>query len=279
MLTKKLEFPYESLEAFKELKRGHRGGKNEAQQIGGAAAAAVAGPAAIGAASFTAAKCAANGCAASILSAEAMAAGSGVAAGGLTAGAVASSLVFPIVATVALVGAGVACAVLAVKASKTKDYAQVGDFSSIAHGNIVSLHSECHNRFIRLFRGRVNGRGGRKDIDKMPANWGSEEFLVVQVAESTFSFFSVPHCQYLGMNKKRKMIGIDSKVQEEDTTFDEHEFIVRDEGNGKVSLLSISHDCFVRMDNKGNIDGNAMAAREWELFNVVLLVKNPLRTH
>ena len=294
MLQMSSTFPYKSLKAFDELKKAHHGGKDKALKVGGAAAcggaaAAAAAPAAIGAAGYTATGIAANSCAASIMAAEAVAGGGGVAAGGFTAimqsvgavGIVGSGLVIPIVLAGALVGAGAACAVFAfqpskTEASKTRDYADVGDYSSIAHGNIVAFHSERHNRFIRLFRGRVNGRGGRKDIDKMPANWGSEEFLVVQVAESTFSFFSVPHCQYLGMNKKRKMIGIDSKVQEDDAAFDQHEFIVRDEGNGKISFLSTSHNSFVRMDDEGNIDGNAKSAKEWELFNVVLLLENPL---
>jgi hypothetical protein len=99
---------------------------------------------------------------------------------------------------------------------------------------------------------------------------------VVQLAESSFAFYSAPHGQYIFMNKNRTMTGIDGEVQEDDENFDEHEFIVRDEGNGKISLLSISHDCFVRMDGKGNIDGNEVAAREWEHFNVVLVLKNPL---
>ena len=291
MLTKELTFPQVSLEAFKELKRAHHGGRNKPQKIAAAAAcggagAAVAAPAAIGAAGYTAAGIAANSYAASVMAAEAIAAGGGVAAGGFTAtmqsvgavGIVASGLVVPIVVTGALIGVGVACASLAVKSSKSRDYAQVGDYSSIAHGNIVAFHSKRHNRFIRLYEGLVNGRGGRKDIDKFPEKWDSEEFLVVQLAESTFAFYSVPHGQYISMNKNRTMIGINSKAQEDDENFDEHEFIVRDEGKGKVSLLSIRHDCFVRMDQNGNIDGNAVVAREWEHFNVVLLFKNPLST-
>ena len=80
MLNKQPEFPYESLEAFHELKQVHRRGqKNNAHKGGGAAAAAVAAPAAIGAVGFTAAKLAANSCAASVITCDAIAAGSGVA--------------------------------------------------------------------------------------------------------------------------------------------------------------------------------------------------------
>ncbi len=38
-----------------------------------------------------------------------------------------------------LIAAGVACALIAVKSSKTRDYALVGNCSSIAHGNIVAF--------------------------------------------------------------------------------------------------------------------------------------------
>ncbi len=73
------------------------------------------------------------------------------------------------------------------------------------------------------------------------------------------------------------MTGKHSNVQ--DANFAQHKFIVRDEGKGRISLLSIRHFRFVRMDDNGNIDGNAVGAREWEHFNVlVLLLKNPIST-
>ena len=174
-----------------------------------------------------------------------------------------------------------ACTALAFQTSKTetskvRDYAQVGDYSTIAHGNIVAFHSERHNRFIRIYEGCVNGHGGHKDINKFPADWGSEEFLVVQVTDSTFAFYSVCHRQYFCMNDDHKMTAVDREEQEDDAAFDQHEFIVRGEGNGKISFLSTSHNSFVRMDDEGNIDGNAKSAKEWELFNVVLLLENPL---
>lgn len=284
----KLTFPQRSIEAFAALKQGHHGGKNKPQKLAaaavyGGAGAAIAAPAAIGAAGYTSAGIVANSYAASIMAAETFAAGGGVAAGGFTAtmqsvgvlGIFASGLVVPIVATGALIGVGVACASLAGESSKKRAYAQVGDYSNIAHGNVVALHSERHNRFIRLYEGLVNGHSGRKDIDEFPEKWDSEEFLVVQLAESTFAFYSVPHGQYISMNKNRTMNGVDKRAQEDDENFDEHKFIVRDEGNGKISLLSIRHEFFVRMDENGNIERSAVDTREWEHFNVVLLMENP----
>ena len=297
MLNKSAAFPHESLTAFHELKNSHHGDKDKALKIGGAAtcggaAAAAAAPAAIGAVGYTATGIAANSWAAYFMAIEAVASGGGVAAGGFTAtmqsvgavGIVGSGLVIPIVLAGALVGAGAACAVFAfqpskTEASKTRDYADVGDYSSIAHGNIVAFHSESHNRFIRIYEGCVNGHGGHKDIGKFPTDWDSEEFLVVQVTAWSFAFYSVRHCQYLCMNEDRQMTAVDRKLQEDDPTFDEHEFVVRDDGNGKISFLSTIHDSFVRMDDEGNIDGNAKSAKEWELFNVVLLLENPLRIH
>ena len=152
----------------------------------------------------------------------------------------------------------------AFQSAETKDCAQVSDYSSIAHGNVVAFHSEHHNRCISI--------------------WGSEEFLVVQVDESTFAFCSVSHRQYLCMNTDRDMTGKDYwLVQEDDASFDasfdEHEFIVHDEGNAKISLLSVSQDSYVRMDAEGNIDGKYTTSRESELFNVVLRMEALRRTH
>jgi hypothetical protein len=60
MLSKRPEFPHESLDAFQDLKKGYNGEKNKAQKIGRAAAEAVAVPAAIGAAGYRAAGIAAK---------------------------------------------------------------------------------------------------------------------------------------------------------------------------------------------------------------------------
>jgi hypothetical protein len=197
-----------------------------------------------------------------IVGAEAAAAGGSAAS---------SSIVLPIIITVAIVGVVVACAV---KSSKARDYAQVGDYSSIANGNTVALHSECHNRFIRLFRGHADGGGGRKNIDKAPCQVGIGGVSRGASLQSRPSRFTVYHCRFMSMNEECTMTGLDVKVQEDDPGFDEHKFIVRDEGNGNISLLSCSHNSFVRMDDKGNVDGNAAAAKEWKLFQVMLLLEN-----
>ena len=147
--------------------------------------------------------------------------------------------------------------------------------SEIAHGNIVALHSPAHNRFIRLCHdNNINGHGGQKDSDKLPVEWESEKFLVVQVAESTFAFYSVPHGQYICMNKDHKVSGR-TLTELEDASNDQHHFLVRNEGWGRISLLSVPQGSFVRMDQNGNISGNAKVAREWEQYQVVLLMENP----
>lgn len=151
--------------------------------------------------------------------------------------------------------------------------------SDIAHGNIVALHSPSHNRFIRLCHdGNVNGHGGQKDFDKLPVEWESEKFLVVQVAEYTFAFYSVPHGQYMCMNHVRQVTGR-AMSELEDASSDLHQFLLRNEGWGRISLRSVHEGGFVRMDQNGNIDGNAKEAREWEQYQVVLLMANPQVIH
>ena len=145
---------------------------------------------------------------------------------------------------------------------------------NIAHGNIVALHSEVHNRFIRVSDKDVNGHGGRRDIDKLPLHWESEKFLVVEVAESTFAFYSVPHGEYICMDRCRRVTAR-TKQEQDDRNNNEHHFIVRNEGWGTVTLLSVAHGGYVRMDLCGDIDGKANVAKEWEHYNVVLLMANP----
>jgi hypothetical protein len=78
----------------------------------------------------------------------------------------------------------------------------------------------------------------------------------------------------------REMTGTHYKlVQKYDATFDEHEFTVGDEGKAKISLLSVSQDSYVRMDNEGGIDGNYTTSKESKLFTVELLMPAPRRTH
>ena len=142
--------------------------------------------------------------------------------------------------------------------------------SDIAHGNIVALHSQAHNRFIRVSDRGVNGFGGNKDIDKLPVDWDSEKFLVVQVAESVFAFHNVLHGEYICMRNDRKVISR-TRQEQEDASCDTHHFLAQNEGWGKVTLLSVPQNTFVRMDQYGNIDGNPKVANEWEHYNVVLL--------
>ena len=155
-----------------------------------------------------------------------------------------------------------------------KAYNALQRHSEISHGSIVALHSEWHNRFIRASHGDVNSHGGRKDISKLPSDWGSE-FLVIQVAESKFAFFSVPYGQSICMDKDGMVSGLCKAVQEETNTTN-HQFMVQDEGNGKISLLSACYNRFVRMDSWGNVDGHARVAQQWEHFNVLLLMEKPI---
>jgi CRISPR/Cas system-associated protein endoribonuclease Cas2 len=158
-----------------------------------------------------------------------------------------------------------------------KAYNEMKYRSDIAHGNIIALHSPAQNRFIRVSNKDVNGRGGYKDIDKLPVEWDSEKFLVVQVAESTFAFYSMLHDEYICMNDDLQVIAR-TKSQQDDASSDKHHFVVQNVGWGKVTLLSVPQNNFVRMDLMGNIDGNAKVANEWERYSVVLLMKNPHST-
>jgi len=50
-----------------------------------------------------------------------------------------------------------------------------------AGNNMIALHHTLSNRFLRLKDGKVDGRGGPMDVDKLPRNWGAERFIPVKV--------------------------------------------------------------------------------------------------
>jgi hypothetical protein len=151
--------------------------------------------------------------------------------------------------------------------------------NNLVHGNVIALHSSIHNRFVRLMcDGCVDGRGGSKDVNKLPLNWGSERFLVVQRGESLFAFYSICHERYLWVSSQGIIRpGIKKALTDpiaESETFDihTHEDTRTLDGDAKVSLFSASIDRFVRMHPDGAMDVAATKADAWEYFEVVLLM-------
>ena len=147
-------------------------------------------------------------------------------------------------------------------------------YLGISHGNVVALHSTWLNRFIRCHEGNVNGHGGPKDVDKLPDDWGSERFLVVQLDTSVYAFYGVYNDMFLCMRDDQSMYGA-TKHHLDSTSFTNHRFLVNDEGNGRISLRSQRHNRFVRMNWNGVLDGHATKVNEWERFSVVLLMQSP----
>ena len=78
--------------------------------------------------------------------------------------------------------------------------------SVFSHGSAVALYSNSQNRFIRIREdGKVDGRGGRKNVDQVNAVSHSELLLVIHVSEHVFAFYGVHSGQYICMKKERKV--------------------------------------------------------------------------
>jgi hypothetical protein len=148
----------------------------------------------------------------------------------------------------------------------------------IAHGDVIALHSDVHNRFIRLMEdSKINGHGGSMDIGKLPREWESERFLVMQLGDSHFAFYSICHERYISIDKEGNvragtMKSVDDPIDENET-FDVcvHGKIFG--GPATVSLLFQSAGRFMRMRTDGEIDGTAINAKGWEHYRVAILMR------
>jgi hypothetical protein len=137
-------------------------------------------------------------------------------------------------------------------------------------GNTIALHCSAHNRFLRMKDDEVNGFGGRKRVNELPTNWGSEKFVVVDAGDRLVALFSATQKRFLRMHGTQ----VDGKGGVQDVTVSLREcerFAIRYEGNDRISLYSPHHKHFVRMNPNGNVDGKADVAKTWELFSVVVI--------
>lgn len=159
--------------------------------------------------------------------------------------------------------------------------------SNLVHGNVVALHSSIHNRFVRLMDdGCVDGKqeAGPKDADKIPLDWDSERFLVVQRGASLFAFYSICHERYLMASSYDIRAGPQRSLTDpidESEIFDvhTHEDTKTLRGDVKVSLFSAAPiERFVRMYPDGHMAVEAPKAEGWERFEVVLLMASEAST-
>ena len=64
-------------------------------------------------------------------------------------------------------------------------------FTVVDAGNgRIALHCAEPNRFVRLIGADVDARAGVKDVDKLPRDWDSERFVVVDAGEVRVCYVS-----------------------------------------------------------------------------------------
>lgn len=151
-------------------------------------------------------------------------------------------------------------------------------FTNLVHGNVIALHCPVHNRFVRLMsNGSVDGYGGKMDADKIPLDWVSERFLVMKVGESQMAFYCMYHQRYIcmpsdgGMVRAGTMKNLTDPIHESEIFDVLHDGKVFD-GDGKFSLFSGKIGRHIRMEPSGKMDAAATVAKDWERYEVVLLM-------
>jgi hypothetical protein len=61
----------------------------------------------------------------------------------------------------------------------------------------VALHCAFHNRFIKIDGDDVNGFGGPKGSDDLPADWASERFSLVDAGNGKYAFHNFHHNRFM----------------------------------------------------------------------------------
>ena len=87
----------------------------------------------------------------------------------------------------------------------------LSDKSALVEGNIVALYSVNHMKFVRMGEKSVDCSGGPKAIGKLPFDWDSERFLVVNAGNGRIAFYSPSHRRFLtsqdGLAEASSLIG------------------------------------------------------------------------
>jgi hypothetical protein len=159
-----------------------------------------------------------------------------------------------------------------------------GCTQSLNHGSVVALHCSRHNRFLRLFQGKADSPMPH-DINQLPGLCFHDRlFLVVKLSSDQCAFYNIGSAQFLGMNGGEQLVGFWPVVEPCSTGFTDQAFIdqipqdaiftVTSErsDNGEFSLYSSTCQRFVRMTDKGVVDGAGKRALAWERFQVLVVM-------
>merc|ERR1719271_1732885 len=152
-------------------------------------------------------------------------------------------------------------------------------FGPLEPGSIVALHSQIHNRFVRMnSNGNMDG-SGHKGSNELPADWTWERFHVVDAGNGEIALWSEIHGKYIRMHENGNMDASGSKGKDSlpsDWTWER--FKVVDGGNGQWALWNPIHNRYMRINSDGNMDGSGHKGPDelpsewtWERFAVVVV--------
>ncbi|KAG1658657.1 hypothetical protein FOA52_007863 [Chlamydomonas sp. UWO 241] len=132
-------------------------------------------------------------------------------------------------------------------------------------GNVVALHNERHNRFLRVMDNYVNGHGGLMDLADLPGDWDSELFTVVDAGKGTIALYSARPKRFVRVfDDCVDAWGGVRDAHDLPADWDSERLTVVDAGHGMIALHSASHNRFLRIEEGGAV--NAWGARNVDLL-------------
>jgi hypothetical protein len=172
------------------------------------------------------------------------------------------------------------------RASTKNTKIQLGKLAMVrdlTHGNVVAFHSAKHNGFLDMNWNRIERiecGAGMLSLDEARTN-----FLVIDLGDGRFSFYSISHEKFLVAKSNDAVIGVQLNMylRESGATdrfiFDHIPdggvFLVRQEPSdgSALSLYSEKLQTYVTMNDGGTVDATAISPGDSQCFQIVLLFK------
>eukprot|EP00798_Chlamydomonas_sp_ICE-L_P025043 gene25043-10691_t len=153
-----------------------------------------------------------------------------------------------------------------------------GHIHPLVPGAVIALHSPAHNQFVRMMGASVDAKGGHRDMDDLPSEWTSEQFIVVDAGGGQIALYSAQHRRFLrvmGTSVNAEGGEVPQPCLPQD--WDAERLTVVEAGGGLVALFSVKNNQLIRMNDRQDVQTNGEIIDvdplpniwNWERFNVV----------
>jgi hypothetical protein len=171
----------------------------------------------------------------------------------------------------------------AVTESKTVQLGKLAMMRDLSHGNVVAFHSPKHKGFLDMTWNQI--KWIECEAGKLSLTEHRTYFLVIELGNDRFSFYSISHEKFVVAKSNNALIGVqpskclrDSRVADQfiyDCIPDGGVFVVKQERSdgSSMSLYSENLQTYVTVRDGGTVDVTAMSPGESQCFQLVLLFK------